>query len=77
MFKTHVCLLCFLRGVGCFGFGKGVCRDRQGWQKGETHHLSGFGSLLGNFESLGQLTPVPGPTSAVSSEAFLINKHIK
>lgn len=25
---------------------------------GETHHISGFGSLLGNFGSLGQLTPV-------------------
>lgn len=29
------------------------------------------------LKSLGQLTPMPGPTSAVSSEAFLINKHIK
>lgn len=46
-------------------------------QMGATHHISGFNSLLGSSECLGQLTPMPGPTLAASSEAFLINKHIK
>lgn len=68
----------FLRGRGLFRVLLRVCAGtgREG-KRSETHHINGFGSLLGNFKSPGQLTPMPGPTSAVYSEAFLINKHIK